>query len=302
MKILYLTHLDYEFKPEGTLPIGATCDVRKIDKIPYSLLFNGYLFKTYISLKGLDLDYDVIHYVTDRYNFQKATDSDLRGRHNRILGKSYCRSLIDEGKYVVFKEGVDHALDRRRGDMLQSIYTPLHENLHAKSNIVGKNDVLHEWIALGKFNEYDSVYLKKIIEVPNGLLPKIQRDADRFVELANKAGFSLRITSGFRSIEEQDELYAQGRTKPGNIVTNARGGYSTHNYGVAFDIVDRLKGYNLTQKDWALLAILWHIIGGRHTSWGGLWTSFVDKPHFENLMGYTLEDFRNGTVDYSKFD
>jgi peptidoglycan LD-endopeptidase CwlK len=41
---------------------------------------------------------------------------------------------------------------------------------------------------------------------------------------------------GYRSIAEQNELYAQGRKKPGKIVTNARGGYSYHNFGLAFDI------------------------------------------------------------------
>jgi hypothetical protein len=39
-----------------------------------------------------------------------------------------------------------------------------------------------------------------------------------------------------RSFAEQDALYAQGRTKPGKIVTKARGGFSNHNFGVAFDI------------------------------------------------------------------
>ena len=47
----------------------------------------------------------------------------------------------------------------------------------------------------------------------------------------------VRIAQGFRTFAEQDALYAQGRTKPGAKVTNAKGGQSIHNYGLAVDIV-----------------------------------------------------------------
>jgi peptidoglycan L-alanyl-D-glutamate endopeptidase CwlK len=42
---------------------------------------------------------------------------------------------------------------------------------------------------------------------------------------------------GLRSIRFQDKLYAAGRTLPGKIVTNARGGESCHNYGIAEDVL-----------------------------------------------------------------
>src|SRR5271165_856983 len=41
--------------------------------------------------------------------------------------------------------------------------------------------------------------------------------------------------SGNRSFQEQDKLYAQGRTMRGRIVTDAPGGESAHNYGCATD-------------------------------------------------------------------
>ena len=47
----------------------------------------------------------------------------------------------------------------------------------------------------------------------------------------------LRFSYTLRSIKEQNELYAMGRTSSGRIVTNAKGGQSIHNYGLAFDIV-----------------------------------------------------------------
>lgn len=49
------------------------------------------------------------------------------------------------------------------------------------------------------------------------------------------AGVAYYATSGFRSVADQDALYAQGRTKPGKVVTNARGGQSYHNFGLAID-------------------------------------------------------------------
>ena len=46
---------------------------------------------------------------------------------------------------------------------------------------------------------------------------------------------AIRLVQTGRSIEYQNELYAQGRTKPGKIVTKAKGGSSFHNYFLAFD-------------------------------------------------------------------
>ena len=50
------------------------------------------------------------------------------------------------------------------------------------------------------------------------------------------------VAQGLRTYAEQDALYAQGRTAPGHIVTNARGGYSNHNFGCAVDCYPYLSG------------------------------------------------------------
>ena len=49
-------------------------------------------------------------------------------------------------------------------------------------------------------------------------------------------GVIVEIVQGLRTFAEQDALYAQGRTGPGAIVTQARGGESNHNYGLAADL------------------------------------------------------------------
>lgn len=46
-----------------------------------------------------------------------------------------------------------------------------------------------------------------------------------------------RFAYTIRTFAEQEALYAQGRTKPGKVVTNAKAGMSYHNYGLAVDIV-----------------------------------------------------------------
>ena len=68
------------------------------------------------------------------------------------------------------------------------------------------------------------------------LLPQVQPYARALVKKAAQHGITIKVIGGLRTYEEQNELFAQGRTKPGRIVTNARGGFSNHNFGIAFDV------------------------------------------------------------------
>lgn len=68
------------------------------------------------------------------------------------------------------------------------------------------------------------------------LLPHVQPYARALVKKAAQHGITIKVIGGLRTYEEQNELFAQGRTKPGRIVTNARGGFSNHNFGIAFDV------------------------------------------------------------------
>src|SRR6478736_3448878 len=71
------------------------------------------------------------------------------------------------------------------------------------------------------------------------LHPTIRQDVKSFITEAEEAlNITLRIVQGLRTIEEQDALYAQGRTIPGKVVTKAKGGSSYHNYGLAIDLVE----------------------------------------------------------------
>lgn len=134
--------------------------------------------------------------------------------------------------------------------------------------------------------------------VVNGLQPIVERQAEMVIKEMAKQGHHVRIVDGFRSVEKQDELYAQGRTESGPIVTQAKGGESFHNYGVAVDFVFVKEGYNASTSKWQLLGD----IGKKHGFvWGGDWTTFIDRPHFEMLQGYNLKDFQKNKVDYIYF-
>ena len=111
------------------------------------------------------------------------------------------------------------------------------------------------------------------------LLPEVQPMARALVQKAAANGIQIKVLSGLRSYTEQDALYAQGRTASGNIVTNARGGYSNHNFGIAFDIgVFEGNRYLGTSPKYKAVGVLGMDLG---LEWGGSWKSIVDEPHFQ---------------------
>jgi len=134
--------------------------------------------------------------------------------------------------------------------------------------------------------------------IPTKLTPLVERLAANIVTEMKAKGHEVRVVQGYRSIEEQNKLYGQGRTTPGAVVTNAKGGESYHNYGVAVDFVFRKEGYNAAEALWQLLGKVGKQQG---FEWGGDWKGFVDRPHFELRRGYNLRDFQLGKVDYNKY-
>ncbi|KDE48183.1 hypothetical protein DI43_05840 [Geobacillus sp. CAMR12739] len=127
-----------------------------------------------------------------------------------------------------------------------------------------------------------------------GVHPVVAAKARQLIEKAYREGINVIVTQGLRTIEEQNELYAQGRTKPGKIVTNAKGGYSYHNFGLAFDFAimkdDGNISWNVDDK-WKRVAQIGKSLG---LEWGGDWKSFPDYPHFQYTFGLSLADLRAG--------
>ena len=111
------------------------------------------------------------------------------------------------------------------------------------------------------------------------LLPPVQPLARALIVAAAAAGIANKIISGTRTYEEQNALYEQGRTRSGHIVTNARGGYSNHNFGIAFDIGVFEGGRYLDESPaYKAVGALGKQLG---LDWGGDWQSIQDEPHFE---------------------
>lgn len=97
------------------------------------------------------------------------------------------------------------------------------------------------------------------------------------------------VVQGLRTFEESDKLYAQGRTAPGSIVTNAKAGQSYHNYGLAFDFAMITNG-----KDDYVIGPNWMkvvaIMKKHGMDWGGDFDSIKDNPHFENRFNHNWRD------------
>jgi peptidoglycan L-alanyl-D-glutamate endopeptidase CwlK len=111
------------------------------------------------------------------------------------------------------------------------------------------------------------------------LRPDVRPYARALFFKARDKGININIISGTRTFEEQDRLYAQGRTAGGPKVTNARGGYSNHNFGIAFDIgVFSGNRYLPESPLYKAVGALGMELG---LDWGGSWKSIVDQPHFE---------------------
>lgn len=136
---------------------------------------------------------------------------------------------------------------------------------------------------------------RSVKRMGSGMNSVVKESALEMIRRAYKEGINVQITDGFRSFAEQTKLYNQGRTTPGQIVTNARAGQSNHNYGLAVDFVllseDGTKALYEVNSKWRRVAAIGKSLG---FEWGGDWTSFKDYPHLEMMGGLSIRDLQNG--------
>lgn len=114
------------------------------------------------------------------------------------------------------------------------------------------------------------------------LHPKLQSLVYQLIDECKKQGLKIAIGECYRTVAEQNALYAQGRSKPGSIVTNAKGdSYSSmHQWGVAFDIY-RNDGKGLYYNEDSFFQKVGRIGQSLGLEWGGNWLSLVDLPHYQ---------------------
>lgn len=133
------------------------------------------------------------------------------------------------------------------------------------------------------------------------LLPSVQEKAQKFLRYCIAVDLDVRITSTYRSNDEQAALYAKGRTVPGDIVTNAKPGQSWHNWRCAFDFVVRRNGQPAWNTKDAETNRLWQLAGAlgeqAGLEWGGRWANMRgDLPHLQYRGGLTLAQVQSGEI------
>ena len=111
----------------------------------------------------------------------------------------------------------------------------------------------------------------------------VQALARELIAQAANAGIALDVVQAFRSEKDQEAIYAQGRTAPGPIVSNAKPGSSYHEWGLAFDVAIDKNG----TPTWPNTIALWNQIGALGESLGLTWGGRFPTPdygHFELRM------------------
>ena len=153
--------------------------------------------------------------------------------------------------------------------------------------------------------DMDSLDDENVIEINRHLLvgsfeeflekldPRIRCTVKHLINfMEDKYKIRMRVTDGYRSHAQQNELYKKGRTTKGPVVTWVKAGYSYHNYGLAIDVctIENGKAY-WREKDYKLF-------NNEAVKFGAEWgIKFKDKPHFQFRFGKTAsqhyQDYKN---------
>ena len=129
------------------------------------------------------------------------------------------------------------------------------------------------------------------------LRPDVSANCQKWLELCKEAGLNVLITNTVRDKEYQEYLYAQGRTRPGSIVTNGRTPtFHADTAGLAFDFCKNVKGHEYDDNAFFVKAAA--LAKGIGFSWGGDWKSFPDAPHiqWDNQGAWTSKMILDGNL------
>jgi peptidoglycan L-alanyl-D-glutamate endopeptidase CwlK len=144
-------------------------------------------------------------------------------------------------------------------------------------------------VALAKIETGGNLHVERL----ERLIEPARSKAIAMIAEANVAAITVCVVCTERTVQEQNALYAQGRTKPGKIVTHAKGGDSIHNYKLAWDLCPVVEGkLNWNRAD--LFNKLGAIAEKHSITWGGNFETIVDKPHFQFTGGLSLAEIKRG--------
>lgn len=111
--------------------------------------------------------------------------------------------------------------------------------------------------------------------------PKLAGRVRQMAEMLEGENITIRVTQGLRTWADQAALYAQGRTTPGKIVTNAQPGHSYHNFGLAIDVAPfdgNIPDWSVDHPAWKRIVAVGESLGLQS---GSEWRTFPDWPHFQ---------------------
>jgi peptidoglycan L-alanyl-D-glutamate endopeptidase CwlK len=144
--------------------------------------------------------------------------------------------------------------------------------------------------------------------------PKVRAELREILEECDRrltGKMKVRYAWTMRTMQEQRQLYEQGRTRPGKVVTWAKPGTSWHNYGLAVDIClidqvgkmaswDTKSDFDADKKaDW-MEAV--EVFKAKGWEWGGDWPETKrDTPHFQKTFGLTIQEALNRVKQYEPY-
>lgn len=120
-----------------------------------------------------------------------------------------------------------------------------------------------------------------------GLHPDLVKKVQQVISAMTALGFPMIPVQGLRTTETQQALFAQGRTAPGHIVTNADGVNTTSNhqaqkdgFGHAVDMAFLIHGQPSfdIKLPWACYGACGTAVG---LTWGGTFKTVADLDHLE---------------------
>lgn len=182
-------------------------------------------------------------------------------------------------------------------DLIETYIKPVQRKLGVEVDGIAGDNTWHAIaVKVGVFEQPVKTQTIPIVSVPGIMVddrsesnikelhPVVQPIARQVIWNAVKEGINAKVISGFRSYEQQNALYEKGRSQPGKVVTNAKGGYSNHNFGLAFDIgIFAGAFYKPEGPEYRQVGKIGKTLG---LAWGGDWMSFRDEPHLEYIPSW----------------
>ena len=256
-----------------------------------------YVKKLEMNLNGLSKNYNnfIIDYIFDQKTVDavKNYQDDVKLPRDGIVGPATWASLIERVKIIQVKL---NSLEYNSGTP-DGWFGP--KTINAVKRFQGDHGLVQEGIVNPRtrvklFNPrpIDNFEGRPSSTALSSLDPYVAFLAGEFLRLCSANHLDVRITNAFRSWDESDRLYALGRSVPGSIVSNARGGDSYHNWGLAFDAAPFVN--NLISNDQTKFNLMGRLGEKVGLEWGGRFKSIVDLPHFQYTFGLTPYDLQNG--------